>query len=65
MDHSSLPEGTWGVEQAAAFLGCTPATLRVWVSRRKVPFTRVGRLTRFERGTLEEFLEKNRVPAER
>ena len=55
-------EGTWGNEQAAAYLGCTPETLRVWVSRRKVPFVKVGRLTRFLKSDLDGFLEENRVP---
>jgi len=54
-------EGTWGNDEAAVFLGCTPGTLRVWVSKRRVPFVRVGRLVRFRRKDLEEFLEQNRV----
>jgi excisionase family DNA binding protein len=55
-------EGTWGNDEAASYLGCTPDTLRVWVSKRKVPFVKVGRLTRFRRMDLDEFLEQNRVP---
>ena len=58
-------EGTWSNEQAAAFLGCSPLTLKVWVSKRKIPFVKVNRLTRFLRCDLEEFLRQNTVPAER
>jgi len=54
--------GTWGNDQAAAYLGCTPDTLRCWVSKRKVPFIKVNRLTRFLKKDLDEFLERNRVP---
>ena len=59
------PQGTWGNDEAAVYLGCSPATLRVWVSKRRVPFIRVGRLVRFRRRDLDEFLEKNRVPTSR
>ena len=60
-----IPEGTWNNDQAASYLGCTPDTLRVWVSKRRVPFVKVGRLTRFLKWDLDDFLERNRVPAER
>jgi excisionase family DNA binding protein len=50
-----------GNDEAAAFIGCTPSTLRSWVAERKVPFVRVGRLVRFRRADLEDFLERNLV----
>jgi excisionase family DNA binding protein len=56
-----LREGTWGNDEAANYLGCTPDTLRVWVSQRRVPFVKVGRLTRFRRMDLDEFLNQNLV----
>ena len=56
--------GTWGNDRAAAYLGCTSDTLRVWVSKRKVPFIKVGRLTRLLKRDLDEFLEQNRVSVE-
>jgi len=59
----STAGGTWGNEQAASYLGCTPETLRVWVSKRKVPFVKVGRLTRFLKKDLDAWLEKHRVLA--
>lgn len=55
--------GTLGNNEAAQILGCTPGTLRVWVSKRKVPFIKVGRLVRFRMKDLDEFLEQNAVPA--
>ena len=54
----------WPNDEAAAYLGTTPDTLRVWVSKRKVPFVRVGRLVRFRKKDLDQWLEKNFVPAE-
>ena len=50
-------------EQAAEYLGCKPSTLKVWTCRRRVPFVKVGRLTRFRVGALDRWLEANRVPA--
>ena len=64
MPQNLIPEGTWGNDQAAAYLGCTPDTLRVWVSKRKVPFIRVNRLIRFRRGDLDRWLDERLVPAE-
>ena len=55
-------DGTWDNFKAAKYLGCTPDTLRVWVSKRRVPFIKVGRLTRFLKQDLDEWLEQNRVP---
>ena len=54
----------WANEEAAEYLGTTPDTLRVWVSKRRVPFVRVGRLVRFRKKDLDQWLEKNFVPAE-
>ena len=54
---------TLGNEEAAALLGCRPETLRVWVSQRRVPYVKVGRLTRFLEEDLHAFLERNRVEA--
>jgi excisionase family DNA binding protein len=53
--------GTWGVDQAAEFLGCTPGTLRVWVSKKRIPHFKVGRLTRFMREDLELYLKARHV----
>ncbi len=60
----NLKEGAWDWDTAAAYLDCTPGTLRVWASKRRVPFTKVGRLTRFRRADLDAWLDKNTIPAE-
>jgi len=54
----------WPTEEAAEYLGCTADTLKVWTSKRKVPFVRVGRLVRFRKIDLDQWLEQNFVPAE-
>ena len=61
MSENQFPDGTLSNDQAAAYLGCTPGTLRVWTSQRRVPYVKVGRLTRFLREDLEEYVRKRRV----
>ncbi|MBI5374184.1 MAG: excisionase family DNA-binding protein [Candidatus Schekmanbacteria bacterium] len=48
-----------GTEEAAEFLGISKNTLYEWVIQRKVPFIKVGRLTKFKKVALEEWLENN------
>jgi excisionase family DNA binding protein len=59
---TQIEQGTMNNEEAAAYWGCTPDTLRVWTSRRRVPFVKVGRLTRFLKADLEAYLQQHRVP---
>ena len=54
---------TWTKDEAAAYLGCQPDTLRVWVSKRKIPYVKIGRLTRFLQRDLDEWIDTNRVSA--
>jgi excisionase family DNA binding protein len=54
----------WATEEAAEYLGCTTDTLKVWTSKRRVPFVRVGRLVRFRKRDLDAWLDKNLVPAQ-
>ncbi len=50
--------------EAAAYLGCKESTLRVWVSRRRVPHIKVGALCRFRTQDLDGWLEERTVPAD-
>jgi excisionase family DNA binding protein len=52
---------TLGNDEAARYIGIQPSTLRTWVSRRKVPYCRVGRLVRFRIGDLDRFLESGLI----
>lgn len=56
-----LPGGVLDNDAAAEYIGCTPDTLRVWVSKRRVPFIKVGRLTRFRRADLDAWLDARLV----
>ncbi len=49
-------------EGAARYLSVTVWAIRRWVSQRRIPFLKVGRLTRFDRRDLDELIEKLKVP---
>jgi excisionase family DNA binding protein len=50
------------IDEAAALLGVKTQTLYLWVSQRRVPFRKIGRLVRFTETDLEEFVEKQKQP---
>lgn len=52
-------------EQAAQFLHVRPQTLACWRLYNKGPaFAKIGRLVRYDRRILEEWVSKNTVPTE-
>lgn len=54
-------QGYLGVEEAAAFLATTPKAVYALVSRREIPFRRLGRRLLFDRAELRAMVEKGRV----
>lgn len=54
--------GVLTYDEAATFIGCSPLTLRAWVSKGKSPpFVRVNRLVRFRRCDLDRWLDERTV----
>ncbi|OGL45868.1 MAG: hypothetical protein A2149_00270 [Candidatus Schekmanbacteria bacterium RBG_16_38_11] len=45
-------------KEAAELLGISKNTLYEWVIQKKVPYIKVGRLTKFKKETLEEWLKR-------
>ena len=45
-------EGLATIEEAAAFLSCTPAAVRKWISQGRLPRVKLGRLVRVPRSDL-------------
>lgn len=63
-DHSLQGIRLLTVPEAAALLGVKTQTLYLWVSARRVPHRKIGRLVRFTEADLEEFVNKQlRAPA--
>lgn len=50
--------GLMTVEELAGALMQAPQTIRNWVSKRQIPFVRVGRKTMFRREAIEAWLTK-------
>jgi len=63
-----LPQNTdlLSNDQAAAYIGVTPRTLEVWrcTKRYPIPFIKVGRLVKYRRSSLDDFLNQQTVDAE-
>ena len=45
------------MNEASEFLGISKSTLYEWVVQKKVPFLKVGRLTKFKKEALDAWLE--------
>lgn len=45
-------------EQVAEVLGLSPATLRVWVHQKRIPFLKLGRAVRFSPEMVDEIMTK-------
>ena len=51
------------VEELAAKMKVSVRTIRDWIRRRRIPFTRFQRRVYFQLGVVEELLERNAVVA--
>jgi len=51
------------VKQAADALGLKVATIRAWVSLRRLPRVNCGRAVRIPADAIAQFIERNTVPA--
>lgn len=49
--------------EAADRLGVTVNTLRSWIYRRTVPYTKVGRGVRLSEETIQKIIQRGSVPA--
>ncbi len=52
-----------GMEEASAMLGVTKNTLYAWVSMRKIPFIKVGRLVKFDQKDIDSWIEERKIRA--
>lgn len=51
------------VRQAAEKLGLRECTIRLWLAQRKLPRVSCGRSVRIPAVAIEEFIERNTIPA--
>jgi len=50
-------------DQAAEYLGTNPRHIRLLIERRELPYTKVGRLNRFDPDDLDQYKANNRIEA--
>ena len=49
------------IRETADYLGCTVNTLYSWVSQKRVPHVKLGRLVKFDRVDLDKWIDDNKV----
>jgi len=49
------------VQEAADYLGLKVSTLYEWVSEKRIPYIKAGRLVKFDLADLDSFIEKSKV----
>ena len=49
------------IRELAELTGLSVGTLYQWVSQRRIPFVKVGRLTKFDIRDIDEWIEGNKV----
>ena len=49
-------EGLLTLKEASTRLGCTEAMLRKWLHQRRLPYVKVGRLTRLRESDLQAWV---------
>ncbi len=49
------------VDELAQYLGVKKSTLYSWVSQRRIPFVKCGRLTKFDLRNIDKWIEENKT----
>ena len=53
------------VKELSELTGLSENTIYCWVSQRRIPFVKLGRLTKFDLEKIEEWIEENSVREEK
>jgi excisionase family DNA binding protein len=56
-----IPRRLLTIHEVAIYTGLAVSTLYTMVSQRRIPFVKMGRLTKFDSRTLDVWIEKNSV----
>lgn len=49
------------IKEVSEYLGVKEHTLYMWVSQRRIPFVKCGRLTKFDLKKIDKWIEENAV----
>jgi excisionase family DNA binding protein len=62
---SSMTRRLLNIKEVADYTGLSPHTLYTMVSQRRIPFVKLGRLTKFDRYELDRWIASQSVKARR
>ncbi len=54
-------QGLIGIGSASQLLGVSSGTLYVWVCQKKIPYVKIGRLTKFDPNDLNAWIQDRKV----
>jgi excisionase family DNA binding protein len=49
-----------GLEEAAEYLGIKAVTLRKWIKEKKIPCHKIGKLWKFKKAEIDEWVQSGR-----
>ena len=49
------------VDELSEYIGLSTSTIYSWVSQRRIPFVKCGRLTKFDLQRIDEWIEESSV----
>lgn len=55
-----MNDGWIGIEQAAQYIGVNKDTIRNWIKKGTIPANRVGKLWKFKKSELDEWIKSGR-----
>jgi len=51
----------FSIKELSQYLGIKEHTLYIWVSQRRIPFVKCGRLTKFDLRAIDRWIDRNAV----
>lgn len=58
--NENINDGWIGIEQAAQYIGVNKDTIRNWIKKGTIPANRVGKLWKFKKSELDEWIKSGR-----
>ena len=61
----AIPPRLMGIDQVAAYLGLSPHTVYRFVSQRKIPHVKIGKLVKFDHLEIDKWISSHAVKVRR